>query len=501
MTGAGPWGELAAGWEAIPGVRVDVTVRVARRSAAPQDVVRAFDIAAREATRNAVRHGGARVVEMDLVVDRSRAELYIRDRGRGFDMDACPPGHGIEHSILGLLARVGGHADVSSLPGEGVDVRLSWHAERGSAAGLRRNHAEAAVLGWRVLAGVVGAMVVGNVLLALGQLVVHSGPSGLWLILAAALALVGWSALVYRRGPRVADVLSMGAAAAGLTGCAVLVSGAEALTTLESWYVGFLAFPLALIAFITPGRLLLLLLGPDVAVLLSVVLVSPAVGPAGFGAVNAVLLPALGSWAVGTFLRRSARRLQARRRELAVLTAHHAAEDAVDRLRRRYFQHATDDIGPFLASIGDGRVDPVDPRVRAEARQLVLLARDDLYLPGYFDADLRREVQHFRGRGGTVTVEEGLPAGARRRPDGEVLHLLLSRLGQGSHVSMRTTDHGVLSGRVVVTPPVPAELRGELETLCVGLGCGCRTTEHETVVEVPLPLDQGMPAAVATGVD
>ena len=503
VTPPAPWAELLAGLQAMPGASVDTTVRAGRGRApsVPPEVVRAVNHAARETVRNAVRHGGVRSVEVDLSLRRDRVSLRIRDRGVGFVADGARAGHGLQHSIIDAVADVGGRAEISSRPGAGTEVSLVWSAGGRLADALRLNHAEAVVLGWRVLAGVLVPMVAGNVLLAGWQLTAHPGPVALWLVLLAALALVGLAAVLYRRGPTVAQVLLLGLLAPALTAVAVLVTGPAALATLESWYVGFLAFPLALLAFITPGRLLPLLVGPDAVLLLVLVALSPEVGPAGFGALNSVLLPALASWAVGSFLRRSARLLLARRQQLAEVTAQTAAERAADRLRARYFQYAAEDIGPFLQAVGDGRLDPGEPRVRAEANQLVQLARDDLYVPGYFGADLRRAAQRFRGRGGRLTVADGLPAEAQGRPDGLVLGLLLPRLAGDAHVSLRIDGADRAGGRVVVMPPAPADLQSDLERLCAELGCEVTATEYQTVVRLPVPPDPGMPPRVVPAVD
>lgn len=82
--------------------------------------------AAREALMNAARHAGGDVT----VYAEARAdavELFIRDRGAGFDPDAVPDGRlGIRESIVGRMTRAGGSASVaSSAAGTEVQLRLS----------------------------------------------------------------------------------------------------------------------------------------------------------------------------------------------------------------------------------------------------------------------------------------------------------------------------------------------------------------------------------------
>jgi signal transduction histidine kinase/phage shock protein PspC (stress-responsive transcriptional regulator) len=79
--------------------------------------------AAREALANAARHAGG---EVTVYAEATPAaiEVFVRDRGAGFDADAIPAGRlGIRESIIGRMARAGGTAVVDS--GEtGTEVTL-----------------------------------------------------------------------------------------------------------------------------------------------------------------------------------------------------------------------------------------------------------------------------------------------------------------------------------------------------------------------------------------
>ncbi len=101
-----------------------------------------------EAMTNAVKHGGARHIEVDLDVGRREAVLAVRDDGRGFDPaathgrevrgDGGDDGDSVPGSGLGLVgmrehaARLGGQLEVSSAPGEGtrVEVRVPLRTAR-----------------------------------------------------------------------------------------------------------------------------------------------------------------------------------------------------------------------------------------------------------------------------------------------------------------------------------------------------------------------------------
>ncbi|HZA73524.1 MAG TPA: PspC domain-containing protein [Propionibacteriaceae bacterium] len=81
--------------------------------------------AAREALVNAAKHSGADKIDVYAEVDEERVEVFVRDRGQGFDLEAVADDRmGVKRSILNRMARHGGTATVRSRPGEGTEVRL-----------------------------------------------------------------------------------------------------------------------------------------------------------------------------------------------------------------------------------------------------------------------------------------------------------------------------------------------------------------------------------------
>jgi signal transduction histidine kinase len=92
---------------------------------APLDArVAALLAAAREAMVNAARHGGGQVSVYAEVTD-DNAEVYVRDRGPGFDPAAVSDDrHGLRESVIGRMDRNGGSATVRSTPGAGTEVAL-----------------------------------------------------------------------------------------------------------------------------------------------------------------------------------------------------------------------------------------------------------------------------------------------------------------------------------------------------------------------------------------
>jgi signal transduction histidine kinase len=58
-------------------------------------------------------------------VDEDSVEVFVRDRGNGFDADAVAEDRmGVKGSIVDRMARHGGTATIRSAPGDGTEVRL-----------------------------------------------------------------------------------------------------------------------------------------------------------------------------------------------------------------------------------------------------------------------------------------------------------------------------------------------------------------------------------------
>jgi signal transduction histidine kinase/phage shock protein PspC (stress-responsive transcriptional regulator) len=89
--------------------------------------------AAREAMTNAAKFAGSERIDLFAEVEPDRVEVYVRDRGVGFDPLAIPTDRrGVRDSIVARMQRHHGSAAVHSTPGEGTEVELVM--ERGSAA-------------------------------------------------------------------------------------------------------------------------------------------------------------------------------------------------------------------------------------------------------------------------------------------------------------------------------------------------------------------------------
>jgi len=112
----------AAEVEDAHGVSVDL---VAVGDCALTEDLRPIVQAAREAVTNAAKHAGTGRVDVYAEITPGAVDVFVRDRGVGFDPAAVPADrHGVRGSIEDRMRRHGGTAEVRTAPGEGTEVRL-----------------------------------------------------------------------------------------------------------------------------------------------------------------------------------------------------------------------------------------------------------------------------------------------------------------------------------------------------------------------------------------
>ncbi|MEJ9078916.1 PspC domain-containing protein [Gordonia malaquae] len=100
--------------------------------------------AAREAMVNASKHSGAATVDVYCEVADDQVEVFVRDRGAGFDVDAVDPDRqGVSRSIRARMERAGGAARLSSTIGRGTNVALTLPRAAGEIASATTEDAPA----------------------------------------------------------------------------------------------------------------------------------------------------------------------------------------------------------------------------------------------------------------------------------------------------------------------------------------------------------------------
>jgi signal transduction histidine kinase len=108
------------------GARVDVNLDDSIN--AGQEQRHALVRITREAISNAIRHGGAKRVELRLIRDSRGGRLVVCDDGRGFDIEATSrlsTGYGLT-SMAERARGLRGSFDITSSPGHGTRVEVTW---------------------------------------------------------------------------------------------------------------------------------------------------------------------------------------------------------------------------------------------------------------------------------------------------------------------------------------------------------------------------------------
>ncbi len=120
---AGALQAAAAEVEEAHGAVVEV-VTVGDRALDP--ATEAVAAAAREALTNAAKFAPDAGISLYAEMGDDRVEVFVRDRGPGFDPEAVPPDRrGLRESVVGRMQRHGGSATVNTAPGAGTEVELT----------------------------------------------------------------------------------------------------------------------------------------------------------------------------------------------------------------------------------------------------------------------------------------------------------------------------------------------------------------------------------------
>ena len=119
---AGALREMAAAVEVDHPITVDV---VTVGDVALEETLCPVVLATREAVVNAAKHAQTQRVDVYAEVTADSVEVFVRDRGVGFDPDAIAADrHGVRDSIIDRMRRHGGAAQIRSESDGGTEVRL-----------------------------------------------------------------------------------------------------------------------------------------------------------------------------------------------------------------------------------------------------------------------------------------------------------------------------------------------------------------------------------------
>ena len=83
-------------------------------------------MAAREALVNVAKHADVETADVYAEIMLGELNIFVRDRGAGFDPDNIPDGHhGLAESVQGRVERAGGKVRIKSEIGEGTEVAIT----------------------------------------------------------------------------------------------------------------------------------------------------------------------------------------------------------------------------------------------------------------------------------------------------------------------------------------------------------------------------------------
>lgn len=101
---------------------------VVRGDSECNDEVGAILTGAREALLNAAKHAGVDTVDLYAEFKPDMIQIFVRDRGRGFDPTATASDRGIDHSLRRPAQSAGATVDLTTTPGGGTEVTITWHS-------------------------------------------------------------------------------------------------------------------------------------------------------------------------------------------------------------------------------------------------------------------------------------------------------------------------------------------------------------------------------------
>ena len=433
-----------------------------------EDQLAALERALGEVLRNVARHSGTRRAGVRASKSSDALLVEVIDHGLGIPQGQ-EAGYGIRNSVVAPVEESGGTVAFTTTPGGGTTVRLELPV-----ADARRITARLAASYDLAMRAVHSAGPIRSIAWPIAVVWTYIGlrHSFAWPHPSVSILLLGGYVIatvaVIRRmeaGPlRPWSLAVTGSLLLGLHATGLVLAPDGALLDYRSWFVGWIALPVVLLAFFLPLALGAPLVLSHTVLVLAAWQVDPALsdGQVPWASLNATLSSPVVAVVFGYLLRGIGRAIQGEEaalmrasRERALLRSTDVASSHLDYTRRV--------VVPWLERLIRNRQHNPDPEIARQARLLAAEVRDDLYAHGLLDDRLRRRVTDFRALGGSVEIRPGLETGPTNGQLVQVLDRLLDVV-EPPHAITVTPPRESGTGRVVVTPPVPG-LRDQLRSV------------------------------------
>jgi signal transduction histidine kinase len=404
---------------------------------------KAMIAAAREAMNNVDRHARATRLRLTVFADR----VVLEDDGVGFDPARPRSGHGVTDSIIGRMARAGGHADIRSAPGSGTVTELSWRqAVTDSSPANAVDDPDRLIERIRVRYGLaLTAYAIANLAFMMPYALTHSHHRTAQLLLGVAAGVSTLAAIPglcygwWRLARPAAALLMAVTVAQGLLLPTEMVGGqAHWAQSVIGWCL--LPLLLSLPTRHGAGLLILYWLVDSAVEVICVpstsVLVNIGIGTASILGVQLFALTFNG------LMRDAAADVQAETQaHQHVMKRSRVAEALHDEYRRR-FASVVDNVVPLLQALTAGEVvdEPLQRRARGEARRLRTLFDQASTFDHPLMRELRRLVDAAEARHVDVVVDTA----------GELPTLTASEMSRLADPLARILDATTASARIVI---------------------------------------------------
>jgi len=423
---------------------LSVRWRVGRDLEVPAAQAEALCGAAGEVLRNVVAHAGVRDAAVTVHGDGSGGvEVTICDDGAGFDpVQVGPLSKGLENSVLRRLRDARGNAQVTSSPGHGTTVVLTWRPAGQTNAGAEdplewaRRLAPSPQLIF--LSFMVPVLLSGLLLLCLRWQDMR------WQAAAAAVS-ASTAGLAVICSQRLSQVQMTRGVAVGLTAAVTALAAVGALAVAPGtsdpfafWVSGNTGIVIAAVYFIRGPAYGFAAMALDLAALTAGVLACG--GAVSIGARASILgSPVIGAgFAIGfraafRGLSNSTESQLARYRERL---SWQARAEAINRVDRAALDYARRVAGPVLTLAASARA--ADPVLRLAAALANATLRDELLAPGFLTTTLTKSIRAVRTTGARITVDFARQMDATLVETArELLAAALADLGESGEITLQ----------------------------------------------------------------